>query len=55
MTCATSSQRTQLDISLLLSALETSQKNPVVAPVLRFSPSGVLLWLSYGIYVVILC
>lgn len=55
MARATSSQRTQLDISLLLSALETSQKNPVVVPVLRFSPPGVLLWLSYGISFVILC
>lgn len=55
MACSTSSQRTQLDIKSLLSALETSQKNPVVVPVLRLSRSGVLLWLSYGISVVILC
>lgn len=55
MACATGSQRNQLDITLLLSALETSQKNPVIVPVLRFSCSGVLLWFSYVISVIILC
>lgn len=54
MACATSSQRTQLDIGLLLSALETPQKNPVV-PVLRFSPSGVLVMGFLSLYFVHFC